>query len=231
MKKLFIKDNFTIRRAYKKMTSTKRKSLIVVDNKFSMLGIISDGYIRRSIINNVSIDESIKTIYNKKAFYFYENNYTIEDCKKVFTEQHYDLIPVINSNKNIIKIIYWEDLLKKPKNKLKKVLNKKNIEVVIMAGGKAKRMGKIAKVIPKPLLPYNSEISLVEKIIDNYNSYGIFKFNFILNYKSSLIQSFFKEKKIDYKVKFFTEKKFLGTVGGLTLIKKENKKIIFFNKL
>ena len=95
-----------------------------------------------------------------------------------------------------------------------------------MAGGKAKRMGKISKVIPKPLLPYNNELSLVEKIIENYNLFGIYKFNLILNYKSSLIQTFFNEKQIDYKVKFYTEKKFLGTVGGLTLLR-DNKKSFF----
>ncbi len=227
MKKLFIYDNFTIRRAYKRMNSIKRKSLIVVDKNLIILGVISDGDIRRSIIDNVSIDKSIKNIYNKKPFIFNENKYNLEDCKKVFAEQHFDLIPVINDRKKIVKIIYWENLLKKPKIKLNKVSYKKNIEVVIMAGGRAKRMGKISKVIPKPLMPYNNQISLVEKIIENYNLYGIYKFNLILNYKSSLIQNFFNKKKIDYKVNFYTEKKFLGTVGGLTLLKNKLKKSFF----
>ena len=64
-----------------------------------MLGIISDGDIRRSIIDNVSIDQSIKNIYNKNAFFFYENKYSLENCKKIFAEQHYDFIPVINYRK------------------------------------------------------------------------------------------------------------------------------------
>tara|TARA_B100000674_G_scaffold452272_1_gene423671 strand:- start:438 stop:1079 length:642 start_codon:yes stop_codon:yes gene_type:complete len=88
-------------------------------------------------------------------------------------------------------------------------------------------MGPISKVIPKPLLPYNSDLSLIEKIIENFNDFGMQNFNLILKYKSSLIKSFFKDRKTKYKVNFYTEKNFLGTAGGLSLVKDIIKKPFF----
>ncbi len=227
MKKLFVQKNITIRKAYKTMNLIKRKSLVVIDKNKNILGILSDGDIRRSIIEDATIDSKIENIYNKNYFSFNEKNFSIERCKNIFAKEHYDLIPIVDKSGKIIKIIYWEDLLKIKKIPKKNKIKTNNVNVIIMAGGKAKRMGKISKIVPKPLLPYNKDLSLIEKIIENFSIYGMRKFNLILNYKSSVIKSFFNTKEDQIKLKFYTEKKFLGTAGGLVFIKNTIKNPFF----
>mgnify|MGYP006094935373 FL=1 len=50
MKDLLIKKNNTIIEALKKIGKSAEKNLIVVDNKNKLLGILSDGDLRRAIL-------------------------------------------------------------------------------------------------------------------------------------------------------------------------------------
>ena len=71
---IFIKSSSNIKQAIKKLNYTKSKALIVIDSKNKFLGTITDGDIRRAIVKNFRLHDSIKSIYNKKSFF--EKNYS-----------------------------------------------------------------------------------------------------------------------------------------------------------
>tara|TARA_B100000575_G_scaffold294581_1_gene311751 strand:- start:2925 stop:3986 length:1062 start_codon:yes stop_codon:yes gene_type:complete len=219
MKNLFILENNSIREAYKQMNKIKRKSLIVAKKNKIILGILSDGDIRRSILKNISLDTSIKSIYNKNYFSINYKNLKLTNFKKIFLKKHYDFIPIVNNENKVQNIIFWEDLLSSNLNLRKSRIKKNNINLVIMAGGKGRRMGDISKIIPKPLLPFDSNNTLLEKSISNFNNFGISKVFLILNYKKNLIKSYFDEVKNQSKINYIYEKNYLGTAGGLVLLK------------
>ena len=60
---------------------------------------------------------------------------------------------------------------------------------------------------------------MVLRIIDQFAKYGVMKFFISINYKSEIIKAFFKEQKDKYKVFFTEEKKPLGTVGGIAILR------------
>ena len=71
-----------------------------LNSKKEVLGTITDGDIRRALINGVDFSQSIKRIYNKKPFYIKEEkrNKLLKNIpKKIF--RNYKIIPVINRNK------------------------------------------------------------------------------------------------------------------------------------
>ena len=51
MKNLLIKPNLNIKNALKQMTKIGEKCLVVVDSKNILLGTLSDGDIRKAILN------------------------------------------------------------------------------------------------------------------------------------------------------------------------------------
>ena len=95
-----------------------------------------------------------------------------------------------------------------------------------MAGGFGKRLFPFTNVLPKALIPIKNK-TVIEVIIDKFLNYGINNFILSVNFKSQIIRAFFKEKKPNFNISFIEEKKPLGTIGSLSLLKKNKYKNIF----
>ena len=74
---------------------------------------------------------------------------------------------------------------------MQKKINKN--PMIILCGGKGKRMGEITKKIPKPLLKVGKK-TIIEHKIKYYQSKGVNKFIFCLGYKSLLLKNFLSKK-------------------------------------
>jgi len=74
---------------------------------------------------------------------------------------------------------------------MQKKINKN--PMIILCGGKGKRMGEITKKIPKPLLKVGKK-TIIEHKIKYYQSKGVSKFIFCLGYKSLLLKNFLSKK-------------------------------------
>lgn len=210
--KNIISDQYiSIANALKKISLGGKKCIIVVNKKKTLLGTLSDGDIRNAIIKGIKLEESIKNIYQKKPFVVYENNFAPHKIRKIFIKHHYDLIPKINQKKQLIDIIFWEDYFA---NEKKINYKKLDSEVIIMAGGKGKRLSPITEIIPKPLIPLNG-IPLIQQVIESFLKYKINKFHISLNYKNSIIKAFFKDLNPKYKINYISENKPLGTIGAV----------------
>ena len=69
----------------------------------------------------------------------------------------------------------------------------KNINMVILCGGRGSRMGKLTKKIPKPMIKAG-KLSIIEHKIKYYKSQGVEKFIFCLGYKASVLKKFLQKK-------------------------------------
>ena len=74
-----------------------------------------------------------------------------------------------------------------------------------MAGGEGTRLEPFTKILPKPLVPVNDK-TIIEHIIDSFNTLGFNDFIISLNYKSKIIKAYFEEMNPDYNLTFFREK-------------------------
>jgi dTDP-glucose pyrophosphorylase len=220
---LLISNKTKIKDAFKKISSGGQKCL-VVSNKLGILeGTISDGDLRKSIINKKKLNQSILNIYNKDPFYV-TKNFNNESIKKIFIKKKYDLIPVVDKKKKILDVLTWEKIFKN-KKKIKKL---KNI-VIIMAGGEGTRLDPFTRVLPKPLIPIKNK-TIIEHILDEFKKNGLNNFYVSINYKGSILKSFLEEFKTSNKIKYLEEKKPLGTIGALKLLReKTNEPILIAN--
>ena len=107
---------------------------------------------------------------------------------------------------------------------------KKNFfnKVLILAGGKGTRFHPYSHVIPKPLIPIN-EKPILSFLISAFKKYKFTNFFISTGYHSNLIQTYFLDgKKMNVNIKYFKEKKILGTAGPITYMKKFFKKNEYF---
>jgi len=90
--------------------------------------------------------------------------------------------------------------------------------VIILAGGKATRLGKIAKNTPKSLIKINNHPFLYHQLI-YLEKQGIKEVIICAGHLGFKIKKFIEKKKINLKIKYFNDgKKLLGTGGAIKKI-------------
>ena len=94
-----ILENSNIRQAMKILNKFGSKTIIVINNKNKLIGTLSDGDIRRSVIRGFDLESSIKNIYNKKPIFIYENEIDKKKLRKIFLKKKIHLIPIVNKKK------------------------------------------------------------------------------------------------------------------------------------
>jgi glucose-1-phosphate cytidylyltransferase len=74
------------------------------------------------------------------------------------------------------------------------------MKVVILAGGLGTRISEYTKVIPKPMIKIAGK-PIIHRIIDHFISYGHKEFYIATGYKGNLIKKYFKNCKLNKKIK------------------------------
>jgi dTDP-glucose pyrophosphorylase len=208
--KIKIKPTTTLFNALELIGTVGEKCLLVVDDANILLGTLSDGDLRKAIINRTNFNEPVVDIYNKNPFFLIEGNFSKSDAKNVFLKHRFNIIPVVDKNNKVVDTLLWDKVL----GNVDKSRSKLSASVVVMAGGKGARLEPFTKVFPKPLVPIHDK-TVIEHIIDSFNRYSINDFHITVNYKSRLIKAFFEELQPEYSVNFVDEEEPLGTAGSL----------------
>lgn len=215
-----------IRQAMKILNTYRSKTIIVINNNNKLIGTLSDGDIRRSVIKGYNLESSIKNIYNKKPIFIYENEIDKKKLRKIFLKKRIHLIPIVDKKKRLIKIFHLEDVLDFDDLNYEIKQHSKKIGVIIMAGGKGIRMQPYTKIFPKPLLPMGEE-TVIDLIVSKFLNFKINNFYVTTNYKHQVINNHFKKYKVNINYKLIKESKKLGTAGSLAYLKNSEEDLFF----
>jgi len=214
---ILIKPNDSLKTALKKLDKNSHKTILVVNETLKMLGVLTDGDIRRQILKGFSLDSDISDSYNRTPLFVFENDYNDEIIREIFIENKIQLIPVLNTDYKIITYITWDKFFSGHEKKKLVFDDCSDIPVIIMAGGKGTRMEPFTKVLPKPLIPIGDK-TILEIIIDEFQLFRIKNFYLTLNYRGEMIEAYLNNIDRDYEINYVWEKDFLGTAGSLKLV-------------
>lgn len=178
--------------------------LPVVDKDDKLVGIITDGDLRRAILNK---KYDLESIINKKPGVASANESHV-DIKRKLREMRRRHMPVVDANGKLIEVVVLDDFEK---------LVKENW-VVIMAGGLGSRLGDLTKDTPKPMLEVGGK-PMLRRIMEHFETFGFHKFILCVNYKSEVIENYFGNgEQFGFEIKYTKETKRMGTAGALSLI-------------
>jgi len=190
--------------------------IAIVNKENSVVAIITDGDFRRAILKGISLDSNILEIANNE-FAFIEDLNSTKEIINLFLQKNIYKIPVLNRGE-LTDILFRENYDLEQKFVISK--EKKDISVVIMAGGKGTRMKPFTNILPKPLIPIGEQ-SILEVIMDKYNLFFNSNFHISVNYKANMIKAYLEEFKEKYEISYIDEDQPLGTGGALKFL--ENK--------
>lgn len=211
LEKYKISVNYSIKEAIKKMDENHGAALFIVDDNDYLLGLFTPGDMRRYILKSNDISQNITVGMNPSPITFD----TLEQAKKEQKKGEMVVYPIINNKGKLVDALFKNNV-DSEEEIISKVLEP--IPLVIMAGGKGKRLYPYTKVLPKALIPIG-DCTITERIINQFSRYGCNKVFFILNYKASMIKAYYNDLHKTYETEYVEEDKFLGTGGGLSLLK------------
>lgn len=217
--KYMISEDCSILDALKALNnlSSDSMTLFVVNNNKRIIGTLTDGDIRRSLINGDRLDAMVKNIAHQDFSYLKESDYDVRQIHSA-KEKGIELIPVLNNNKQIVDLVN----LKKQKSYLP-------IDAVLMAGGKGERLRPLTENTPKPLLKVGDK-AIIDYNIDHLLNFGVRHISVTVNYLKEQLEEHFAEPINGVSVDTISEPKFLGTIGCIQYIEKfYNNTILLMN--
>ena len=219
-KKNIISQNATILEALSALNELAPNPLIlfVVDEDNKMVGSLTDGDIRRSLISGATLKSFLSVAMHKNFKYIVQNNIDNALFIRTLKKKRITLVPVLDNERHIIDAI-----------DLQKVITRLPVDAVLMAGGKGERLIPLTLNTPKPLLKIANK-PIIDYNIENLMRYGIENINVTVNYLANQIEKHFEKPFNGRQIKCIRETKFLGTMGSLDIIKEwHNDTILLMN--
>ena len=195
------------------MDSQRVKMLFVLE-KGHFVSILTIGDIQRAIVKNIALDTPVAQVVDRNKKYAHIGD-SMDDIRIKMLEIRAECMPVLDEKGELADVIFWRDLFEKEEIALRPKIN---LPVVIMAGGKGTRLKPITNVIPKPLVPVGDK-TILEVIMDQFESIGCHKFYMSVNYKADMMKYYLSQLDHKYDIEFFMEDKPLGTIGSVSLLK------------
>ncbi len=206
-KRNILPDSSTIKQALARLNEIGIASsvLFITDDSQKLLGSITDGDIRRGLLGNMGVGDSITSIMNVNCRRIYKNNIDNNAVRKYRAEGILS-IPVVDEQQCIIDVLNLNDF--------KEIIP---VDAVIMAGGKGERLLPLTKELPKPLLKVGDK-PIIEYNIDRLIRFGVQHIHISINYLGDKIVEYFADgSKKSVNIKYIKEDSPLGTIGSLSL--------------
>lgn len=193
------------------------QTLFVVDCENRMVGTLTDGDIRRSLIADSPIQTPVNAVMHKDFQFITQKHWDVRKLKSL-RKKNILFIPILDDEQRIVGVC-----------NLMKYKNILPIDAVLMAGGKGERLRPLTEHTPKPLLPVGNK-AIIDHNIDNLNYYGIRNISVTVNYLKEQLEEHFATEQNGIMVQCVREPRFLGTIGSLRFVKKfENDTILVMN--
>lgn len=217
IKSICVRTQYSIIDTMKHIDTCGKGIVYVVNDEKKLIGTITDGDIRRAIIDGAKINDSIDKFVNRNPVKANEN-FSNEQMKQLMIQKAVRELPIVNGNNEFIDTVSLNELI---------IPKGKNNMVLIMAGGLGTRLKELTKEIPKPMLNLGDR-PIMQHIIERFKISGFNKFLVSVNYKSEIIENYFQDgSNYECTIEYLKEKQRMGTAGAITLAKHKIKDDFF----
>lgn len=180
-------------------------TLFVVNEKEQLIGTVTDGDVRRGLIQGYQTTDNICRFMREEFTAIKVSDYKISAVKSA-KEKLLDILPVLDNEGRIYKLINFSDYY-----------SYLPVDALIMAGGEGLRLRPFTENIPKPLLKIGGK-PILEHVIDWMIRFGIENIQISVNYLGNMIGDYFGDgKSKGISISYVEEKTKMGTIGAVSI--------------
>ena len=216
---VIIAPEATIAEAIEQLDQAGTGTLVVCAPGRKLQGLLTDGDLRRAIMQGVSLADSCETIAIPTPLTA-EAPVTMGEALDLMIEHDVDQLPVVDRQGLLTDLLLRRDIA---------VDDKPALSAVIMAGGLGKRLLPLTEHVPKPMLPVGDR-PLLERTIKQLKRSGIRDVSMTTRYlQENITQHFGDGSEFGVHISYTKEDQPLGTAGGLRLLERPDGPFVVIN--
>ena len=181
---------------------------LVVDEQQYLLGTLTDGDIRRALLNGETLDSPVERFMNRH-FRSVGSSDDLDAALLLMRQNTLRHMPVLDAQGRVEQLLLLQEFLASPQ-----LPN----AVVIMAGGKGTRLRPHTENCPKPMLAVG-DTPMLEILLRQCIDSGFRQFYLSVNYLKEQIINYFQDGSAwGVSINYLIEDQPLGTAGSLQLL-------------
>ena len=193
------------------MQSLSKSSMgicLIVDKDKKLTGILTDGDIRRALLNGASLNSHLLP-HIQRSFLSVSKHVSRSEVLDLMKARSIEQVPVLSDSGKVIGVHLLRQILG---------AHEKPNAAVIVAGGRGERLKPLTDIIPKPMVRVAGR-PILERIVLHLVGYGIRKIFISVNYLASMIEDHFGNgQNYGCQIEYLREETPLGTGGPLSLL-------------
>ncbi|MBB3207820.1 dTDP-glucose pyrophosphorylase/CBS domain-containing protein [Rhodopirellula rubra] len=215
-----------LRDAMRRLDQTAMGIVLLCESDGRLLDTITDGDVRRAILDNVDLDAPLWQLYGRKVRSGQQPvtanaTSTLVEIEAQMILAQVKHLPLVDENQCVVGLA--RDTLARSER------NQPSVQAVVMAGGFGTRLRPLTDNTPKPMLPVGGK-PLLERTVARLRDCGIRDVHFTTHYLPEQIQQHFGNgSDFGVDIRYVAEEQPLGTAGSLNLVRDDDNPLIVIN--
>ena len=186
------------------------QAVLVVDAGDKLVGVATDGDIRRGILRGVGLDAPVNQVMNRQPALLGAAA-SRKEALALMANLRIRQIPVTDGQGRIVGVHHVDVPGEEAYGH--------GSWAIIMAGGRGTRLHSLTQTTPKPMLQVGGQ-PLIETIVNNLITQGFRRIYISVNYLAELFKAHFGDgSRFGGDIRYIEETTYLGTAGALGLLK------------
>ncbi len=205
---LCVAPGTTIRQTIEAITKNGYQVAMVTDGDDRLLGIVTDGDIRKALLRGAGLDTAVGESMNASPIVGHPGM-AHDEAVALMRARSIRHLPVTDGGGRLVDVVFLDAA---------PALGPLPVSAVIMAGGLGARLRPLTEETPKPLLRVGGR-PLVEILIERLERSGVRDVSIAVHHKSGMIREQLGDgRRLGVRLAYLEEPERLGTIGGLTLL-------------
>lgn len=219
IRKITLAPTAAIRESARVIQDQDIKLVLICDEAGVLLGTVTDGDIRRAVLNRVDLEGPVETIMNRhpKVTHQHSNRREIREYMRNAVIRH---LPEVDETGRVVDIFFLDgaDMPARMDN-----------PVVMMAGGQGLRLRPHTETVPKALLEVGGR-PVLQRAIEQLIGQGFHRFYLSINYLGHMVEEYFGDgSQLGVTIGYIRETEPMGTAGALSLLEPQELPILVMN--
>ncbi len=205
---LCVAPTTTIRQTIEAITRSGYQVALVTDGDDRLLGIVTDGDIRKALLRGAALDSPVGESMNASPIVG-RPGMDYDEAAALMRARSIRHLPIMDGGGRLVDVVFL-DAAPAPRPL--------PASAVIMAGGLGTRLRPLTEDTPKPLLRVGGR-PLVEILIERLERAGVREVLIAVHHKSDMIRAQLGDgRRLGVRLGYVEEPERLGTIGALTLV-------------